>query len=328
MEDLPSKDELTKRIHDLQARMAELRKAPLVEKYTGPVLFEGQAAAELLAQGFGSAILGSPRVVVDDVRFEGIFGANRGTLSDKVGGRVLPEFLSLKDDPTAGEFGGKPLLGGYQVDEDGVKARPTAVVENGVLKTLLHTRGLIVGTTTSTASKRGSGPAPANLVLTSEKTMPADQLKAELIRLVKQRGKEYGVLVRRMANPMMAPTLGRSRTVIITNGADGLNLEPLTIAYKVYPDGREELARNLRIQGMQLASFKEILAVSDQPAVYTAPFQARLSAPIMGTFYSPGLPTLVSVVTPSLLFDELTLQRPSGEVPNLPFTRHPYFEGK
>ncbi len=328
LQDLPSKDIVTQRIHDLQARISELRKAPLVEKYTGPVLFEGQAAAELLVQGLGSAILGIPRVVVDDVRFEGVFGSNRGSLTDKMGGRVLPEFLTLKDDATAREFARQPLLGGYQVDEDGVKAQPTMVIDHGILKTLLHTRGLIVGTTASTASKRGTGPAPSNLLLTSEKSVPADQLKAELIRLIKQRNKEYGVLVRRMANQMMAPTLGRSRTVIITSGSDGLNLEPLTVAYKVYPDGREELARNLTIQGMTLATFKEILAVSDQPVVYTSPFVSRRSAPIISGFYSPGLPTLVSIVTPSLLFDELTLQRPSGEVPNLPFTRHPYFEGK
>jgi hypothetical protein len=35
---------------------------------------------------------------------------------------------------------------------------------------------------------------------------------------------------------------------------------------------------------------------------------------------------LSSVVIPALLFDDLTLQRPAGDVPNLPFKKHPFFD--
>ena len=71
-------------------------------------------------------------------------------------------------------------------------------------------------------------------------------------------------------------------------------------AHKVYPDGHEELVRNLKIQGFMMSAFKDTLPVSDTPAVITA--------------------------VPSLRIDDLTLQRPTGEIRNLPFTKHPAFE--
>ena len=89
---------------------------------------------------------------------------------------------------------------------------------------------------------------------------------------------------------------------------------------------RETSAADIRYLLDTATAFKEILAVSDQPQIYTAPFRTRITSPMLTSLYTAGLPTIVSVVTPSLLFDELTLQRPSGEIPNLPFTEHPSFE--
>jgi len=325
--ELPPREEIAKRIGALETRLQNLRKAALVERYTGPVLFEGEAAAELMVQGFAPAFIGVPRLVVDDVRFEKIFASDDGSLIDKMGGRVLPDFLSLSDNPAAREFQSKPVFGGYQVDEDGVKAQPTVLVEKGTLKTLLRTRSLIAGTTHSTASRRGPGPLPSNLVFTADKMLPPEQLKAELMRLVKQRGKEYGILVRRINNPSLAQSLGRSRTVIITNrGSGAVDVDPLIEAYKIYPDGREELVRNLNILGLSLSAFKDIVAAGDAPFVYTAPIRLRRVSPVVGGLFFNGALNLVSVAVPSLLFDELTLQRPTGEVPNLPFTKHPFFE--
>src|SRR5207248_4223841 len=105
---------------------------------------------------------------------------------------------SITDNPAAREFQGTPLLGGYQVDEEGVKAGSTAVVQHGILKALLHTRALLPGTTQSTANKRGMFPSPSNLIVSAEKTMTAAELKAELIRRAKQRGNEFGIVVRRI----------------------------------------------------------------------------------------------------------------------------------
>lgn len=326
MEQLPPREEMTRRVRALAARLASLQNAPLVEKYTGPVLFEGQAAAEIVFQGLGSALVGVPRVVVDDSRLEGIFNSNGG-LADRIGSRILPDFLSITDNPAAVAFQGKPLLGGYQVDDEGVKAGPTTVVQNGILKTLLHSRALLPGTTLSTASKHGFTLSPSNLTVSASKTMTATELKADLIRIVKQRGIEFGILVRRIGNPSLAMALNRSMVIFSSGSASGaLPIEPLVEAYKVFPDGHEELVRNLTVNGMTLASFKDIAAVSDSPYVYTAPVRITVRTPTMASgMVAIGGPQVSTGVVPSLLFEELVLQRPAGDIPNLPFTKHPFF---
>ena len=134
---------------------------------------------------------------------------------------------------------------------------------------------MIPGTTASTASRRGTGPSPSNLLFFADKGLPPDRLKAELIRVAQQRGKEYGIMAQRIGNPMLAIMLavGRAPTIIMTcgNGPGSIDVEPLIEAYKVYPDGREELVRNLTINGLTLGAFKDIIAASDTPFVYAAP---------------------------------------------------------
>jgi hypothetical protein len=327
MKDLPGREEMTRRVHDLQSRLEKLRPAPLVDRYNGPVLFEGEAAGELVMQAIGNSVLGVPRLVVDDARFERVFASDEGTFADKIGNRVMPEFLSLTDNPGIRELNGKALMGSYQVDEDGVKSRAFTIVDKGYMKGLLRTRALIPNTTESTASRRGPGPTPSNLVLTSEKGLSAEQLKARLIEMIKQRGKEYGIAVRRVANAQIASTVGRGNTIIITNrGAGSVDLEPIIEAYKVFPDGHEELVRNLTVNGMTLANFKDIVAASDAPYVHTAPFRTKRISPANNLAIMMAGPMLVSVATPSLLFEDLSLQRPTGEIPNLPATKHPSFE--
>lgn len=59
-----------------------------------------------------------------------MFSANGG-LTDKIGSRILPDSVSLKDAPSAREFHGQPLFGNYQVDDDGVKGGETELVDKG-----------------------------------------------------------------------------------------------------------------------------------------------------------------------------------------------------
>jgi hypothetical protein len=325
---LPPRDEIVKRIRVLQSRLERLRKADVLERYTGPVLFESNAAGELFLEALGSALTGVPRVVVDDLRFARNFNANGG-FADRIGARVLPDFLTVTDNPAAREFQSHPLFGGYDIDDDGVMPHPTVLIDKGILKTLVHTRALIPGTTHSTASRRGNGPMPSNLLISSDKALPSDQLRAELLQMTKQRGNDFGIVVRRMSNPMLQSALGRTRVIIATRGSGpgSINVEPLIEAYKVFPDGHEELVRNLEINSLTLGSFKDIVAVSDNAGIYTAPVRIMIQSPGLALgFRAPGGPNVVSIAVPSMLFDDLTLQRPTGDVPNLPFTKHPYFD--
>jgi predicted Zn-dependent protease len=336
---LPSKDELAARVKALQDRLTKLTQAKLVERYAGPVLFEGEAAAELMYTTLVPQLTRSPRPVVDDQRFEGMFGSD-SALAEKKGQRILPSFLSVVDDPTARDFQGKPLWASYSFDEEGVAARRNSLVERGLLKGFLNTRALIAGATKSTGNKRANGVAPSNVIITAEKGLPQSEMKAELIRRVKERGLEFGVLVRKIGDPSTLPNRGRNRVMVFTmshNGSGGASAnggrgDSVVEAYKVYPDGREELIRNMEMFGLSVGTLKDIVAASDSATVLTRPFR-NVRAPMVFTDSSAAaaamgilqLPPLVSVAAPSVLIDDLTLQRPSGEVPMLPFGKHPFF---
>jgi len=46
----------------------------------------------------------------------------RSEWSGRVNTRVLPSNVTLVDDPTLKDLQGQPLLGGYDLDDEGVKA--------------------------------------------------------------------------------------------------------------------------------------------------------------------------------------------------------------
>lgn len=321
IDQLPDIATLTTRIRDFQKRILSLREAKTLARYAGPVLFEGQAAAELFSQGFATALLGIPRIVVDDQRFEGIFAASAGVFSDKISTRVLPSHFKVTDDPTR-----KGEVGSVEVDEEGVKTKPTVVVQSGILKRLLNTRALVPGVTDSTASRRPSGVAPSNLIVESSKARPLAELKAEMLQLVKDRNLEFGVIVRRMANAAETFLHPRGRNIIITSGSAGqsLSLSPVVEAVKVYADGREELLRNLEISGFTSSAFRDLVGASSEVVPYKAPFRNTRTSPLMGGPILPGR-IMVQFHVPSLLFEDVTLQLPAGEVPKLPFISHPSF---
>ena len=215
------------------------------------------------------------------------------------------------------------------MDDDGVMPHPTVLVDKGILKTLVHSRALIPGTTRSSGNRRGNGPMPSNLLISSDKSKTNEELRAELLRMAKQRGNDFGIVVRRMGNGMVQSPLNRSRVVFMTrgNGPGNIEVELLIEAYKLFPDGHEELVRNMSLNSLTFGSFKDIVAVSDAASVYTAPMRVTVRSPaMMMSFQPPGGPNVVSIATPAMLFEDMTLQRPTGEVPNLPFTKHPFFD--
>ena len=334
-EDLPGRKQMEAAIREMGARLARLRTAPLLERYNGPVLFEGQAAAELFAQAFAPGLLAARKPVVGDPRMAGFMAQAGGqSLEDKIGARVLPRFLRVIDDPTLASFDGTVLLGGYPVDDQGVLPAATKLVERGILKTLLADRTPIADVETSTGNRRGGGVTPSNVVVEADGGMSSEEIKQELLLLVEDREAEFGVLVRRLGNPAFKGQSDQMMrmAMMMSRGGGSPRVESPVEAYKVYPDGREELIRNVEFSGISAASFKDIVAASAEPTIYTAPFSSgRSSGP--RRIFSFGMnrgsrEPLVSWVVPSLLFEDLTLKKPSAEVPNLPVAEHPYFEGR
>jgi len=323
--DLPAKDVLLARTKTMIDRMLKLRSATLLERYNGPVLFEEDAAGELFSQEFATGFMAVRTPLSDDSRFEMFFNQMMSRLGgssfvDKIGGRVLPDFLSVTDNPLAADYKGLKLLGASKIDDDAVKTRETRLVEHGVLKTLLATRDPVRSVPHSTGSRRGWGPAPSNLFITSEKSLSTSDLRKELLRRAKDRGLDYGIVVRRIGGGAAASFMKMASRMAQQGGPGGSSLGEV---YKVYPDGREELVRGMEIAELTPAAFKDIVAVGDTPFVYTDEFMPRIGALFsMGISSGADMP-VVSCVIPSLLFDEVSLVKSEGPFPNPPISPSP-----
>lgn len=103
-------------------------------------------------------------------------------------------------------------------------------------------------------------------------------------------------------------------------------VEPAILAYKVLPDGREEPLRKVTLSGVSESSFRDIVATSDTAEVHGMEFRRppRMSASLFMTGGGRSMePPLMSLVTPSLLFEDLTLKRPAEDIPRPPVTPPP-----
>jgi TldD protein len=219
--------------------------------------------------------------------------SDQQTFTKMVGSKVLPDFLSVVFDPTRKTMAGTDLNGWYAYDDEGVKARPVKVVENGTLKTFLMSRSPIKGFSQSNGHGRkqpGLEPVSrqSNLVVESSKQVPAAQLRQMLIAEIKRQGKPYGFYFEHVTGGYT--TTGRA-------GFQSFKVIPLVV-YRVYPDGRpDELVRGVDIVGTPLSSFARIMATSDKLDVFNGYCGAE----------SGSVP--VSAVSPAILVSELEIQK-------------------
>jgi len=322
--DLPPADALLARTRAMADRILRLRAAATLERYNGPVLFEGDAAGELFSQQFATGLMAVRTPLGDDPRFEVFFNQLMSqfggvSLVDKIGGRVLPDFMSVSDNPLSADYKGVKLLGSGKIDDDAVKTRETVLVQHGVLKTLLSTRDPVRSIPHSSGSRRGWGPTPSNLFVTSEKSMTTAELRKDLLRRAKDRGLDYAIVVRRIGGGATASFM----KLVMRMAQQGGGSDSLAEVYKLYADGREELVQGIEITDFTAAAFKDIIAVGDTPIVYSDEFIPRLGAIFsMGIAGSSDMP-LVSCVIPSMLFDDVSLVKVQGPFPNPPVSPSP-----
>ena len=161
-EELPSRDELLRDSKKMLDTVVALRQAPIVEEeYRGPVLFAPDAANDIVASLIGQNVLGHKPQLGKPNRTTGAFATSYKA-------RVLPNFVTVVDDPGLKEFGGKSLVGHYEVDSEGVKAQTVTVIDAGSLNNYLIGRQPIRDFGTSNGHGRaapGSFPSPSIGVL-------------------------------------------------------------------------------------------------------------------------------------------------------------------
>ena len=247
----------------------------------------------------------------------------------KLGSRILPEWIDVVDDATQKEWRGKRLAGNYLFDMEGVPPKPVSVVEKGILKNFITTRQPVRGADSSNGHARLQGSYGARMAAIGNLFVKASQtkgspLKTQLMELCKQRGKPYGILVRKLDYPSSASVreLRGTLTAMSSSGGGSRPVSPPVLVYRVYPDGREELVRGLRFRGLTTRSLRDIIAASEESYAFNfinnaAPF-AMIGA---GGYLAPA-----TVVAPALLFDEVELERVQDEQSKPPIVPPPPME--
>jgi TldD protein len=331
--DLPSSDAVRKNLDVAGTELMAMRVAPPASDYTGPVLFESRAAAALLSQVLGPSLSGArPPVAFQPVvdQLMSSLGA-RSDWSGKINSRVLPNTVTLTDDPSAKDYKGAPLVGTYSIDDEGVPGQKVNVVENGTLKNLLMSRRPGPDSDKSNGHGRSffTDPKPtmSNLFFTSSDAVSKDELKKKFLDECREEKLNYCIVVRQMDNPSIS-LLHRDdfQELLASFGGNAATDRLPLVVYRIYPsDGHEEIVRGARITGFSPRSLRNMVGIGNDEYVYNFMLNedTGVSGTALGAFGNAqdGLPA--SVVAPSMLFEEVEIRGARGEPKRLPLLPEP-----
>ncbi|HUK54581.1 MAG TPA: metallopeptidase TldD-related protein [Candidatus Binatia bacterium] len=305
--------------------------------YSGPVLFEAPAAGALLAQLLGPSVSGSRPPLAAMQGFDQLLDrvGGRSEWSGRLGTRALPANVSLVDDPGQKDFQGAPLIGGYQVDDEGVREQRVELVVEGILKHFLMSRRPGPDFDVSNGHGRGyylSDPraSMSNMFFQATETQSPEALRKRFLDLCHENGRSWCVLVRKMDNPSVSITRQEDSNEYIRElaGAAGAGDRLPLLLYRVYvSDGHEEPMRGALLQRLNLRALRSIAGIGSDARVfnYMQNQQFGFAGTALSAFGSVqgGLPT--SLVAPSLLLDDVDVRGARGEPHRPPLLPPPPF---
>jgi predicted Zn-dependent protease len=276
--ELPSQEKLLAETAKMLQSLKDLREAPMVEEDYRGPILFSNDAASDILDGMIGGNILGIRPKPGDS------ARTTGEFSSNYKGRVLPTFLTVVDDPTMKSFDGKSLIGSYQIDEEGVRVAPLPVIKDGVLVEYLLGRMPIRDFADSNGHGRaapGQSPSPniGNLILQPKESSSPDELKKKLIEMCKQEGKPYGYY---------------AETLVANNPR---------LLYRIYvSDGHEELVRGAVFNELDTRTLRSnLVAAGNDPLVSNR---------------EGAVPT--TVISPSILFDELEVKRTDKKNAKLP----------
>ncbi|MBX9665968.1 MAG: TldD/PmbA family protein [Candidatus Obscuribacterales bacterium] len=254
LDEMPSEEQLTKLIKGVAENLVKLRNAPKADPYVGPAILKSKAAGVFFHEVFGHRMEGHRQKDEKEGR----------TFTKQMGRQVMPEFISVLDDPTLETLANIHLNGFYEFDDEGVPAQKVTLVDKGVLKSYLMSRSPVEGFPISNGHGRcdpRSTPVArmGNLMVRSEKTVPYDELRKMLIAELKKQNKSYGLVFDDIAGGF---------TFTSTRMPQVYSLQPLIVT-KVFADGKpDELVRGVKIVGTPLTALEKIICTADDDGTF------------------------------------------------------------
>ena len=283
LDELPSDKEVIQAAQEMSGLLSALKKAPVVESFTGPAILSPEASGVFFHEIFGHRVEGSRLKQETDAQ----------TFKKKIGEEVLPKHISVTFDPTVSKYNNISLNGSYTYDDEGIKAQRVEVVKKGVLNNFLMSRTPIEGFARSNGHGRAqAGLFPisrqSNMFVESTQKYSEEDLRKMLIKEAKAQGKPYAYFFKEVSGGFTQT--GRYMP-------NSFNVTPL-IVYRIYTDGRpDELVRGVDLVGTPLAMFSKIEACGKQYSVFNGTCGAE----------SGGIP--VSCIAPALFVKQIETQK-------------------
>jgi predicted Zn-dependent protease len=300
MDKLPSAMEIDAKVEQMAKDLKALREAPVAEPYDGPALLSGRASGVFFHEVLGHRLEGQRQR-----------GDEEGqTFTKKLNQSVLPEFLSVTDDPTLRTLNGTSLAGWYEYDDEGVPAEKVEVIKNGILRNFLMSRMPVAGFDHSNGHGRSqAGFMPVgrqgNLIVSSTKTVKDSELRQKLLDEVKRQGKPYGLYFEDIQGGF---------TLTQRSLPQSFQVLPVMV-WRVYADGRpDQLVRGVDIVGTPLAAMNRILLTGDSSSIFNGVCGAESGS------------VAVSAAAPAILFSEIEVQKRAHSNERLPILPPPGFE--
>jgi predicted Zn-dependent protease len=294
--DLPATETYAASIRQMAKDLTALREAPaLASDYSGPALLVGQVATEMFARVLAPNLTGQRGPLTRQGQ------SATPPLEDRLNRPILPAYMSVVDDPTIKNLGDRKLIGYYSIDDQGIPSRKLPLVDGGLLTNLLMSRRPGKGRLQSNGHGRNGYPGRetpqvSNFIVTATGGKSYEDLKKELIKVSKEERLDYGMIIK-ASN---------------ANGNSPVGSPVMTYRVRV-SDGKEELVRVAGASGLNVQGLRHIVAVGNDSIA---------SNRLVGT---QGAETATSIVAPSVLVEEISLDKPSGTQNKPALMTNPFF---
>jgi predicted Zn-dependent protease len=253
---LPDLRTFNRQIRDRIKLLHLLSDAPTLKSYAGPVLLAPGPAGILFHEVLGHRLEGSRLLSTREGQ----------TYKRDMGKQILPSFLSAVDDPTITSSCGVSTVGSYCYDDEGSRAQRAVLVDHGKLV------GFLSGRAPVTRHKHpGNGHARndyherpisrmANLKVVADGGVSHAKLKQLFIDEIRRQKVPFGIMI-------LDAEGGETATEAYDFQAF---MGAISLAVQVWPDGRENLVRNVNFVGTPLSALRNVIAVGDTPYCYNA----------------------------------------------------------
>jgi len=171
-------------------------------------------------------------------------------------------------------------------------------------------------------------PLSSNLIFQASGALAPADLRKKFIDACRDDGHEWCLEVKQMDNPALSSLRQEDFSEFVgeLSGDIASGARAPLFVYRVYvSDGHEEPVRGGVIEGLTLRSLRNILAIGNDPVVYTFMQNSSdgLAGTALGAFGSAqgGVPS--TIVAPSLLLEEVEIRGFHGEPRRLPVVSAP-----